>query len=547
MGMLIKYESVGDKMNTMIEKEIQQFKNTENDRVTPKMLEEYFRYNRKLNLLGGFDEQRNMQQAECRLRINADKQIVEEIRLIRLQIAGREYELPQYITSLECLSKIDVVGQPKYLKITHYNNKIEDMQALFSVFKGVKTLDLQDFDFTGVHRVDDLFYGSSMRHIIFGGNTTLKPSEAEGMFCNCSNLNQIDLRNVDLSHCGRMKNMFADDRSLVSVKFNTDIVYECVTLGRDFSFMFSGCDSLKETNLGLCDIPDIVKQDFMFNRCYSLEEIDLSHLHSGYMMSNRTYFRKLNASGLFQDCTMLRKVTLGELARNGVEFAQDMFNGCEKLEDVDTYNIISDNSCLKLSSMFSGCQKLKEVDLSGLADAQLVDIHNMFCGCKSLEKVKIRAKIDNLQELGGAFYDCYNLVDLDIHDEQNYTPTIYRKYDIQNMYSDCYKLKKAELFNFRAMPNYRAEQPLSRCKELEFVSIPYLSIGALVRDAKKGIKQQFRSLYFQLYELYSKYSLREIQLMDDVYKLDKGSKLGSILEKIYNYKIDEIEDFKDWT
>ena len=137
------------------------------------------------------------------------------------------------------------------------------------------------------------------------------------------------------------------------------------------------------SSIDLSRVKRINKQAFL--SCASLTELSLDSLNSLYGV------------WIFQDCTSLRKVKLGE----GVtSIPQQCFDGCTKLADINLQNIVKIGN-----SAFHKCISLRELTWSD--SLKFIDSY-AFSGCSGLVNVVIPNSVDTLGYVE-PFRDCENL------------------------------------------------------------------------------------------------------------------------------------------
>ena len=190
------------------------YRNTSDTFVTIEMLREYERYNTKLKLIGGFNEQSKTQQIQCYLKVNPKNNLVEDICVKGIQIYGEVFELPQFITQVKGIRSVTIKSDTRKVKVIHHNNKIGDLDQLFAGVRDIDVLDLQEFDFTGIRVAQDLFYAQGFKTVVFGCskyNKQFKPS---------------DVTNIDFQQCKQFRSMFCGCEKLRSVKFDESTKFE---------------------------------------------------------------------------------------------------------------------------------------------------------------------------------------------------------------------------------------------------------------------------------------------------------------------------------
>ena len=116
------------------------------------------------------------------------------------------------------------------------------------------------------------------------------PSDSNWMFYNFTNVELINLDNVDTSQVRKMSMMFTSCSSLTSLdlrNFNTSNVTE-------MACMFQYCSSLTSLDLSNFDTRNVTNMFQTFYECSSLTSLDLSNFHTGNVTDMESLFHKCN-------------------------------------------------------------------------------------------------------------------------------------------------------------------------------------------------------------------------------------------------------------
>ena len=206
-------------------------------------------------------------------------------------------------TSTENEDKISIkLDENVKLKITNQDEtedklKLEDKKyALFEIkTETSKTVYLYCSDVESSKENEGIF--ACMGHIsisVIAGDTK-NVTNMVNMFIDCSNLEELNLKN-----------------------FNTENV-------TDMSFMFSGCNKLTELDLKNFDTKKVTNMECMFYECSSLENLDIKNF-------NTEKVTKMH--GMFYDCRNLEKLEIGEnFKTENVNKKKQMSDGCNKLPE----------------------------------------------------------------------------------------------------------------------------------------------------------------------------------------------------------------------
>ena len=98
----------------------------------------------------------------------------------------------------------------------------------------------------------------------------------------------------------------------------------------NMGFMFYGCSNLKSVNFGTMELSNVTSIDCLFGRCTSLETIDLTPL---------TGCSPTNGYGLFSDCTLLKRIDLSPIDLSKLTSITHMLMNCVNLEFADLSSI----------------------------------------------------------------------------------------------------------------------------------------------------------------------------------------------------------------
>ena len=154
-------------------------------------------------------------------------------------------------------------------------------------------------------------------------NLNVKPITCDAMFSGCTNLENIDFTQMDLSEVVEIRNMFA------------------------------GCRSLKSLDLSLFDASKIIDWTNVIDGCSSLTELDA------------TVFTQNNKILSFSGCSGLTHIHGLELYRGtGITTFRQVFAGCASLTEVDLSNW--DNSeVYDMWRLFENCKSLTKITMGG--------------------------------------------------------------------------------------------------------------------------------------------------------------------------------------
>ncbi len=191
------------------------------------------------------------------------------------------------------------------------------------------------------------------------------------MFCNCSNIINIDL-----------------------ASFNTKFV-------TNMKYMFSGCSKLKNLNLSSFYTKNVIKMMNMFENCSNLVDIDLSSFDTK-KVNNIQY--------MFANCSNLANVNLSSFNTKNVYDMSFMFSGCSLLTNIDLFSFDTEN-VTNMCNMFSHCSNLIYLNLSSFNTKNVSNMIYMFFDSNKISTVKINNCESNLKLLYELYSKNANIID----------------------------------------------------------------------------------------------------------------------------------------
>ncbi|MGX6465978.1 BspA family leucine-rich repeat surface protein [Leuconostoc falkenbergense] len=148
------------------------------------------------------------------------------------------------------------------------------------------------------------------------------PDSAAGLFANLSELETLDVTDLDTSDVTDMQGMFSDMSKLKSLNlshFDTSQV-------TNMAFMFASMQSLKSITFGEnFDTSQVEDMNLMFAMTPALESLDVSHFNTS---------KVTNMMGMFA-ITGIKKLDLSNFDTNQVKDMWAMFFSAERLETLD--------------------------------------------------------------------------------------------------------------------------------------------------------------------------------------------------------------------
>lgn len=213
-----------------------------------------------------------------------------------------------------------------------------------------------------------------------------------------SQLESVDLANLDMADLTNMHAVFANDTKLGSVSFKGVLNADRVTNWLN-AFWYTGLESVDLTGVG--DAATTVEG--MFKGCAGLKTAVIPW----------TMAHVADASAMFAYDTSLSTLDTTAWRFGAVWNMSDMFNGCKNLAVLDASGWDL-SSTTNMGHMFYGCSSLASLDSSGWHVAKAKYVDHMFDGCSSLTAVDVSGwNMSNVSLASYMFYNCAKLTTLD--------------------------------------------------------------------------------------------------------------------------------------
>ena len=298
-----------------------------------------------------------------------------------------------------------------------------------------------------------------------------------------SQLESVDLANLNMAGLANMHAAFANDPKLKTVSFKGVLHADGITTWTSAFYasgvesvdltgvgdaavltnsMFSGCASLK-TAVIPWTMAHVTDSSAMFYNCNSLSTLDTSAWRFGAVS---------NMAKMFSGCTGLTVLDSSGWNLSSATNMGGMFDGCASLSTLDS----SGWHVAKVRSteyMFNGCANLAALDVSGwdMSNAVLTDF--MFYGCGSLALLDTSGwRLPNVTKAMAMFYNCSNLASLDVSGfGMDSASEIYR------MFSGCRKLTSLDVSGWYVSRATNLSEMFNYCKGLTTLDVSRWDVG----------------------------------------------------------------------
>ena len=285
------------------------------------------------------------------------------------------------------------------------NNDI-DMKAMFYGCESLLDFNLSSLNTANVTDMSHMFEKcKSFTNLDLTSFNTSKVTNMGSMFALCEGLQYLNLSSFDTRNVITMCAMFSNSKNLAIIdidkeKFITDKL-------ANMSWMFTGCESLKQIDFSNFNTSNATDMQHMFEQCKSFTRLDLTSFDTS---------KVTNMESMFAGCEKLEYLNLSSFDTRNVITMGAMFGNSKNLVriDIDKEKFITDK-LVNMSWMFTGCENLKQIDFSNFNTSDVTDMSHMFEQCKSFTNLDLTSfDTSKVTNMGSMFAGCENLEYLDL-------------------------------------------------------------------------------------------------------------------------------------
>ena len=274
---------------------------------------------------------------------------------------------------------------------------------------------------------------SSMYDLYIGEAGGVVSSSSSGLFIGFSNLEEIDLSNLDTSKSTNMQAMFYELTSLKKIKFGNSFNTTKVT---NMSAMFKDCSSLNELDIvNKFYTTNVTSFSGMFYGMSSLTELNLSNfdfrkgcgtsgscITTGTALIFNNNLEVLNLNNIKTNATNMSSMFAGSnlktliftnIDTSNVTNMKGMFADMRKIENLELDDMFNTSKVTDMSEMFTGMTNLETLKLGSNFNTLLVSNFNkMFKGDAKLKSIYASKDFDlsSLSSDSDMFLECSSIV-----------------------------------------------------------------------------------------------------------------------------------------
>ena len=282
-------------------------------------------------------------------------------------------------------------------------SKATNLSYIFEDCTSLTALDLSTWSPKSAQNMSHMFTEcSSLATLTLGDGWTTESAELMSyMFSGCTALSSLDVFDWDVSGVTAMDYLFEGCESLTELNVSNWNVESATAMQR----MFSDCKKVAELKVGGWDVSNVTETYYMFYNCASLSELDVSNWKTGAIEEAYHMFQycsgvgELDVSawntssmtridGIFANCTGLSSIDVSHWDTSKVTRMNYVFYGCTGLTSLDLDGWDT-SSVQYMYQMFYYCTDLTELDLSSWDTSSVTSMYEMFAYCTSLERLNL--------------------------------------------------------------------------------------------------------------------------------------------------------------
>ena len=193
----------------------------------------------------------------------------------------------------------------------------------------------------------------------------------------------------------KQSDLMQPNRTIKAVSFKNAHLTDT---GKELFYIFYALESADLSGLDISGVTDL---GGLFYACTSLKKVVLG---GSFNTSNVT-----NMGGMFTDCTSLNSIDVRSINTSSATNMLGMFRSCKSLTSIDVSGFDTSH-VTNMQEMFSNCSNLTELDLTSFDMSGKPSAVSMFSNCSLLKTIYASDWSSFIQEDGGMFNNCTNLV-----------------------------------------------------------------------------------------------------------------------------------------
>ena len=259
--------------------------------------------------------------------------------------------------------------------------------------------------------------------------------------------------NNPIKNCEHMFNYCYDIKEIDLSHFDSSRV-------TNTNSMFYGC-SITSLDLSNFDTSLVENMEYMFASCYSLTSLDLSHFITS-KVSNMSY--------MFSWSSSLSSIKFDNFITSKVKDMRNMFSGCSSMSSFDLSKFDT-SSVENMDNMFSNCS-VDYLDLSKLDTSKVTSMNNMFSWCNKLTSIIFPKNTSKVTSINYMFSSCSSLTSIDLSKLDTSKVT-----SMNGLFSSCISLTSINFNNFNTFSVESMNYMFSGCILITSIDLSKLDIS----------------------------------------------------------------------
>ena len=257
---------------------------------------------------------------------------------------------------------------------------------------------------------------------------------------------------------------------------------------KDCSYMFNKCSSIEKIDLSSFNSKNVTDMSYMFNECFLLKNINFTAFQTQNVTNmskmfyncrkllglNLTYFDTSNVkdmSYMFGNCKDLLFLDLSSFDTKKVTNMEGLFLFCQNLNFLDVSSFNTEN-VVNMKYMFSVIYNVRKLNLSNFNTEKVTNMSNMFKYSPNLTEINLSSfNTNNVEDMSSMFDKCRDLMVLDLKSFN----TEKVKY-MNSMFQSCTHLKELDLSNFNTKNVISMTQMFYNCHNLVYLNVSSFNI-----------------------------------------------------------------------
>ena len=201
----------------------------------------------------------------------------------------------------------------------------------------------------------------------------------------------------------------------------------------------------------------VTNMENMFNGCEILNDLDLSNFNT---------VNVTDMSGMFSSCERFSSLDVSHFNTAKVTDMSGMFGYCTGLTALDVSNF-NTTKVTDMAGMFSNCTGLTSLDLGSFNTSLVTNMASMFQSCTGLTSLNLsHFNTSNVTDMNSMFRGCTGLTSLDLSHFNTGNVT-----DMNRMFWDCTGLTSLDLSNFNTANVTDMSRMFQDCSNLVTIDV----------------------------------------------------------------------------